>query len=108
MGEDGENLAPVRLEQRAHTTPVAGRLDEQLDRVRVEPGRERGEDVLAGRVDEVGPLRRHRGARLPIASAGTPPYEATADNAACRCSLSQRSASSAAAQPEPAAVTAWR
>ena len=33
---------------------------------------------------------------------------AAADRAAWRCSLSQRSASSAAAQPDPAAVTAWR
>ena len=37
-----------------------------------------------------------------------PGYDPTADNDACFCSLSQRSASSAAAQPDPAAVTAWR
>jgi len=110
MSEDREHVAPVTLEQRADVAAVARRPCEQFDRLEVDVTRHRLEDLLAARVDEVGPVRPHRSATLAIVSAGTaaPGYDPTADNAACRCSLSQRSASSAAAQPEPAAVTAWR
>ena len=111
MGEDGEHVVAVRLEQRSRAATVARGRHQHLDRVGVERRRDRLQDVLPRRVDEVDPLRGHGAPRLAPGSAvaGCARQEAAAaDSAAWRCSLSQRSASSAAAQPDPAAVTAWR
>ena len=107
-----EDVCAVPFGLRSRVAAVARRLDERLDCVRVEGDPDRAEDLLARRVDEVGPYGRHAESRYrawPTLPAVTPAYGAAVDGErAWRCSLRNRSASSAAMQPEPAAVTACR
>jgi hypothetical protein len=63
----------VALEERPDVAAVARRTGEQLDRLGIEPAVDRLEELLAARVDEVGPVRPHRDATLAMASAGTAP-----------------------------------
>ena len=109
--ENREDAMPVPLAAAAEGFGRPRRLGEDLHRFRVEGVRERREELVP-----VGSTRSvHSAATTTEASDAVGGFadaarddDAETDNAACRCSLSQRSASSAAAQPEPAAVTAWR
>ena len=108
--EHREHVPAVAFAARSDAAAVARRLGEDLDGLGVERDAEDVQELVPARVDEVGPFRRHDFARLAgrSAVAESADYDAETESAACRCSLSQRSASSAAAHPEPAAVTACR
>ena len=57
--ENAEDIRTVALEQGARLATVLGGRYERLDDVRVDLDRQRGEELLAGRVDEVEPACAH-------------------------------------------------
>ena len=80
--------------------------DSRLHRGAAAAGGERAELPPGGPGSVVPPASPARA--VPAPATGRGGYLLVPASAACRCSLRNRSASSAAAHPEPAAVTAWR
>ena len=125
---DPDEAADAGAEPRQRRGPTAARV-EHGERAtatsrRAAIARDGLLDRLGAPRDRLGALRVRQGAlehpaqRRPDARTGAPPREdglprghqpaATTAGAASACSSSQRSASMAARQPSPAAVTAWR
>ncbi len=70
VNEHAVHAPRVAVERRPHPAAVADRLQKRGDRIVVELGGKRVHELLPGRVDEIGPVRRHGASRLLPRSAG--------------------------------------
>ncbi len=111
--EDAENVVAMRFQLRPRVVLMTCRGEQLLESSRVDAGWQVSFELGRRRVEEVHPVLggAHLAARVALQSVGarTGRYGYAVVAARRWCSAARnRSASSAAAQPEPAAVTACR